>query len=172
MGSRGINIEANPSLFDEFVRARPDDININIGVSDHEGSLDFYMIDEHSGRNTFSREAAESFVREYPAFSIQETRKIPVTTISSILANYYDEKCPLFLSVDAEGFDYRILKSMDFSKYRPAVICAEIVFAGEKGEANEIISLLKTSDYFIYYLSCGNILFVDLQYRKILNPWE
>lgn len=164
-GSRGINVEANPVLAEAFRSARPDDINLNVGVGPVAGILDFYMIDERSGRNSFSKEAAESFVREHPEFSIREIRKIPVTTVERILQDHYDGRCPAFLSIDTEGFDYSILQSIDFSKYRPAAICAEVSFSGAKQQEDEIISLLRQADYFPYYMAIGNILFVDEAYR-------
>src|SRR5262249_38551597 len=61
-GSRGVNIDANPDVMDAFRRERPQDANINVGVAGTSGSMTFYRIDAFSGRNTFSKEAAEKFV--------------------------------------------------------------------------------------------------------------
>src|ERR1035437_2058923 len=36
-GCRGINVEANPQLIFVFQAARPDDINLNVGIGDKEG---------------------------------------------------------------------------------------------------------------------------------------
>ena len=40
-GSRGINIEANPQLINDFITHRPEDINLNIGINDERVNLIF-----------------------------------------------------------------------------------------------------------------------------------
>ncbi len=172
LGSRGINIEANPILSQEFTRVRPNDINLNIGVSDVTGELDFYMIDERSGRNSFSREVAERFVQDHPQFSITDIRKIPVTTVPDILEKYYNGKCPSFMSIDVEGLDYTILKSIDFNRYRPVVVCVEVVFAGAGEQKDEIFLLMKQAGYYVHFATSGNLIFVDKASRAKLQPWS
>ncbi|MND29637.1 FkbM family methyltransferase [Agrobacterium tumefaciens] len=171
LGSRGINIEANPILSEEFIKARPDDINLNIGISDSIGELDFYMIDDRSGRNSFSREVAERFVQDHPQFSITNIRKIPVTTVSTVLEKYYNGKCPAFLSIDVEGLDYTILKSIDFNQYRPIVVCVEVVFAGADEQKDEIFLLMRQAGYYVHFATSGNLIFVDQAMKAKLRPW-
>lgn len=171
-GSRGINVEANPYLYKKFLEDRPSDVNLNVGVSDKEGVLAFYMIDDFSGRNSFSKSVAEEFVRQYPAFSIREVRPIPVTTIHAILDRYANGKCPSLLTIDVEGLDYSILNSMDLQKYRPAVICAEVVFAGSDNAGKNIVELLRRNNYYVHAITPGNVIFVDEMHRKVLQPWD
>lgn len=171
LGSRGINIEANPVLAAEFKDTRPEDINLNIGVSDTIGELDFYMIDERSGRNSFSREVAESFVRDYPQFSITAVEKIPVTTITEILDKHYNGKCPAFMSIDVEGLDHKILRSIDFNRHRPMVVCVEVVFSGAGGEKDEIFHLMTKAGYYVHFATSGNLIFVDEIWKSKLCPW-
>jgi FkbM family methyltransferase len=127
-GSRGVNVEANPNLIQEFLKQRPDDLNLNVGVATSLGSLPFYMIDEHSGRNTFSKQEAENFVTEYPQFKIQKVINVQCFPIKEILKRCPNGEYPDFLSMDVEGFDYEILKQMDleYSKTSPKIICVEV----------------------------------------------
>jgi len=127
-GSRGVNVEANPNLIQEFKTHRPDDLNLNIGVALSTESLPFYMIDEHSGRNTFSKQEAEKFVTEYPQFKIQKVINVQCFPIKEILKRCPNNEYPDFLSMDVEGLDYDILKQMDleYSKSSPKIICVEV----------------------------------------------
>ena len=45
-GSKGINIEPNPPFFNLFTRERPNDINLNIGISDKEQDLEYFEFNE------------------------------------------------------------------------------------------------------------------------------
>lgn len=59
-GCRGVNVEANPNLIDEFYKERPDDINICCGVGNHPGKMPFYMIDEKVDEIVLKREWTNS----------------------------------------------------------------------------------------------------------------
>src|SRR4051795_2870261 len=55
MGWRGINIEPAAQPFARLEEARGRDINLNVGVSDSEGTLSFFEFpDDLSGSSTFS----------------------------------------------------------------------------------------------------------------------
>lgn len=171
LGSTGINIEANPNLFQNFIQYRPNDINLNIGVGPVFGVSDFYMIDELSGRNTFSKDAANSFIADNHDFSIKEIIPIEIFTFEYIISTYYNGKCPMFLSIDIEGLDYSVLKTVDFNRFRPVVICAEAVFSGSSVDNYDIVSLLQDVGYFVYCNACSNIIFVESEYKNKLFPW-
>ena len=55
-------------------------------------------------------------------------KKITSQTLTKILDNSkYKNKRIDFLNIDVEGADLDTLKSLDFSRYSPKVICAEIL---------------------------------------------
>src|SRR3970282_781555 len=62
-GCRGINIEPDPTLFNEFLKHRKEDINLNIGISDRNCELDFYIISSPT-LNTFSKDEAAKYSLE------------------------------------------------------------------------------------------------------------
>jgi len=43
-GWTGINIEPIEKLYNEYITQRPNDININKGISNKEGEIDFYIL--------------------------------------------------------------------------------------------------------------------------------
>jgi len=156
-GSTGINIEPNPNLIELFKTQRPNDKNLNIGISPTGGSMNFYMIDDTSGRNTLVESEAKRFIEEYPQFSIRQVITVPTRKLNDII----DEECegvfPDFLTMDTEGLDYDILRSTDFSKSKPKVMCIEV-----RPEFSPCFNMLMERNGYICYCRMGiNLIYVD-----------
>lgn len=167
-GSRGVNVEANPNLYEAFLACRPEDTNLNVGVSPVSSEpMKFYMVDKWSGRNTFDRQVAEDFVSAHPQFSITETMDVPVLTITDIVNQHCSGRFPDFLSIDVEGLDESIIRSIDFERGAPKVICAEVV-AGAGSARNEagLKRYLSEKGYFSLIRCGGNTVFVRNEYRE------
>jgi FkbM family methyltransferase len=159
-GSRGINVEANPNLIEAFREHRPADINLNVGVGAEPGELNFYFIDDWSGRNTFLREVAEEFVRQHPAFSIRKVQPISVVTLNDIVSEHANGRFPDFLTLDVEGLDYEILRSTTFNEDRPVAICVESELLADRGRAAKMNELLLGRGYRFYTRTVDNLIFV------------
>lgn len=159
-GSRGINVEANPNLIEAFRAARPEDVNLNVGAGPEPGTLNFYFIDDWSGRNTFRRDVAEEFVRENPQFQIRDVRPIPVVTLDSIVAEHAGGRFPDFLSLDVEGLDYDLLRSATLQPDGPLVICVEAVSGADSDDSARLTGLLTGRGYHLYMRTVGNLIFV------------
>lgn len=163
-GSRGINIEANPSLHKKFMKKRPDDINLNIGISTQEDELDFYIMEDNT-LSTFSQQECEQMQAQ--GNKLQEVKKIRLTTVEQIIEKYCGGVFPDFLSIDVEGMDFDILQSINFEKYRPKVICVEAadyspVGAGQR--RTELIDYLVSKDYYEYANTNLNAIMVDRKF--------
>lgn len=128
-GSRGVVIEASPEMAAVFHRERPQDSVLNVGAGAKPGLLPFYRFHEHSGRNTFSKQVADDFVREYPMHAVQDIIHVEVMTLDQIVEKFCDGKFPDYLSIDIEGLDQAVLEPADFSKTRPKVISSEMTEA-------------------------------------------
>jgi len=165
-GSRGINVEANPNLFSQFMVDRPYDINLNFGVGKESGFIPFYMIDNYSGRNSFDFETVNAFVQDYPEFSIKQVVDLPVMTVAQILSN---RTIPDFLTIDVEGLDYDILKSIDFERYPFKVICVEVGGSDKINYADAVSSLLEENNYFSLIRCGANLIFVAKQYEHLVR---
>ena len=159
-GSRGINVEANPNLIEAFHRHRPEDINLNTGVGPRRGTLDFYFIDDWSGRNTFSRAVAEAFVRESGGFQIQKTVPIPVVTLNDVVDQHAGGRFPDLLSLDVEGLDLDILAGASFGDADPVVVCVEADFGQQDGKAAELTGLMSGRGFALYARTVANLIFV------------
>ena len=118
-GWRGVCVEANPNHIKAFLDHRPEDTILNMGVGVSTSFMDFYMIDDYSGRNTFDKEVAEKFVSEHPQFQISKVTPIKVVKIDELFERL---GVPDLLTIDIEGLDYEVLDTM---RGRPKVICVE-----------------------------------------------
>ncbi len=122
-GWRGINIEPIPELVEKLNKARPEDTNKGVAISDRPGQLTFYKGVNASGLSTLSAKIAASHRAKGFEFT---TIKIPVTTLNAVLDEHARDKPEItFLNVDVEGFEKQVLSSVDFKRYRPRVIMAE-----------------------------------------------
>lgn len=161
-GCRGINIEANPFLIAEFKKQRPEDINLNVGVSTKEGILPFYKFDESSGRNTFSKEEADSISSD--DFKIEDIVELPVVTLKSIIEKYCQNVFPDFLDCDIEGLDFDVLSGYDLKNNGPKVVCVEV----REKDIEKFDSMLSGKGYFKYCRMGENNIYVQNRYRKTL----
>ena len=149
-GCRGINIEANPQLIENFKINRPEDINLNIGIDGEDGELDFFIMKDNT-LSTFSKSECDSMILQ--GKPLLEIKKISLTTISSILKKYFNNKFPDFLSLDVEGLDMKIIQSIDFNQSFPKVICveaAEYSPIGAGARRSELIDFLIGKGYYEY----------------------
>jgi FkbM family methyltransferase len=166
-GCRGINIEPDPKLFINFNKDRKLDINLNIGISDKKGELDFYIISSPT-LNTFSKVVAENYVHE-GSYVINKIQKIKVETIRNLINKYSRGKFPEFLSLDAEGVDEIIIKSIEFNNNYPIVICIETLSFSTTGRGIKNISLIN------YITSEGYLVYADTNINTIFvrrDVWE
>lgn len=123
-GWRGINIEPIPELIEKLNKARPEDTNKGVAISDRPGELPFYKGNgKASGLSTLSPSIAASHrARGYEFTKIM----IPVMTLNAVLDEHAKNKSEItFLNVDVEGFEKQVLSSIDFKRYHPRVIMAE-----------------------------------------------
>jgi FkbM family methyltransferase len=161
-GSRGINIEPDPSLFASFLKERKEDINLNIGISDASGTLDFFIMNVPT-LNTFSQQEANNYKNEGDFF-IKEVTKIKVETIAKVISDYKNGVFPEFLTLDAEGIDEIVLKSIDYENNKPMVICTETISFSEKGRGVknvDLIQFIESKGYILYADTHINSIFVE-----------
>ncbi len=147
-GWKGINIEPDPTRAVNFNVSRPKDINLNLGIANKKGELKFYIFNP-STLSTFSRHKAEDYQKQ--GFELKKTSKIKVDRLSNILKKYCKKSIDFF-SIDTEGFDVEVLKSYDWDKFKPKVICIE-------SSNKEIDRILSTFGYKKIYQTDVNSIF-------------
>jgi hypothetical protein len=122
-GWSGINIDINSLSIDYFNFLRPNDININIALSNNKAIKTVYYQKKMSPLNTLKiKQAKKIFVGNI------KREKVKSETLSTIINNTkFKGKKINFLNIDTEGSDFEILKNFNFKKYKPELICIELV---------------------------------------------
>jgi FkbM family methyltransferase len=164
-GARGINIEPDSALLEEFKLKRKEDINLGIGIGEEEATTDFFIMNEPT-LNTFLREEAERMVNENSNAEIREIKKIRIRTLQAVINEYNGGKFPDLLSIDVEGLDEVILRSVNFEKDPPKVMCVEtLTFSsiGKGKKKTELIEFIKGKGYMVYADTYINTIFVREQ---------
>ena len=164
-GAKGVLVEPDYSEIPLIQKLRSKDKILNIGVGlINQKEADFYIF-ETIGLNTFSREEAE--IRQKTGKNkIINVIKVPLKSINEIIAENFDTY-PDFLSIDIEGLDLSVLKTLDFNKYPIPVICAETCTYSEnhiKPKDYSTIEFMLSKGYFVYADTYINSIFVDIEW--------
>ncbi|KKU14021.1 MAG: SAM-dependent methyltransferase [Microgenomates group bacterium GW2011_GWC2_45_8] len=143
-GWRGINIDPNMDSIERFMNSRPKDINLNIGISGEKSKIIFFRFFPDT-LSTFSPNLAKDYVKSgYKKIKEEYIQTFP---LAMVLKKYAGKKKIDFLSVDTEGFDEKVLKSNDWKKYKPKIICVESNKSGE----SKINNLLRENKYTLAF---------------------
>jgi FkbM family methyltransferase len=162
-GSHGVCVEADKSLIPLIKKFRPKDRIINAGVSINqiETHADFYIFDV-KGLSTFDKD--EAIRREsYGTYKILEIDRVQLIDINSLI-NQNFTTYPDFLSIDIEGLDLDVLKSLNFDLYPIPVICVETCLYSEnhiRQKDNSISKILIEQGYEVYADTYVNTIFVE-----------
>ena len=120
-GWRGINVEPSPVWHRQLCQQRPRDINLNVAASDTFGHLTLYdHID--GGLGTAVKSLAERHEGELGI------AMVPVDVEMVTLTSLCERHAPAvvhFLKIDVEGHEEQVLRGMDFSRFRPWILCIE-----------------------------------------------
>ncbi|MEO6583896.1 MAG: FkbM family methyltransferase [Ferruginibacter sp.] len=167
-GSKGVLIEPNPYLAKKLKQIRRNDMveNVGIGLS-QVAEADFYLFPNYAnGLSTFSKTEADHWqnngMKGIGKIPIEKIIKMPLLPINSILEKYFDNTALNFISIDVEGLDLDILKTMDFEKYTPELICVETLMYNEKQEGYKndgILQFMATKNYLPYADTRVNTIF-------------
>ncbi len=154
-GWRGINIDAMPGSMKIFKKIRPEDINLEVALSDRIEELTYYRFN-YPELNTFNEKHVQKWNGQ-GNIKVIGTNKLKTSTLTQVLDLYAKEKTVIdLLSIDIEGMDFTVLKSIDLDKYTIKLILIE---EGHK-DINEIIS----GDLYNYLTKRGYVFL-----SKLLN---
>jgi FkbM family methyltransferase len=167
-GSSGVCVEAHPDLAQKIATIRPRDVclNVAIGVGE-EGPVDVHIFDLAGLSTTDAEEAAQR--EALGTYRVVRTVAVPQCTINKVIAAHF-ATYPALLSLDIEGMDYAVLRSLDDDRFPIPVICAETVEYSEghvREKVQAIADLLEPRGYFLYADTFINSIFVrDAWFRS------
>ena len=151
---RGVNIDINEVSIKIFDYVRREDLNVNSAVSLSKGYVNYFYDKPLSGYTSLIKKK-----------DLKKTKKIKSNRLDSILdSTKYKNKKIDFLSIDAEGKDFDVLKSLDFKRYEPKSICIEIWGKAKKKnfnlKKNSIYKFLKKKKYRLAFNEKENYIFL------------
>jgi FkbM family methyltransferase len=151
-GSRGINVEPNEALFAEFIKARPDDINLCVGVAPVRGHMTFHHVAADPGRFTFDVATATTL-------GIVRSVELPVMRLNRIVDQHAGGKWPDLLSIDIEGLDFDVLQSAEFEDNPPRVVIVE-ADNGSGDTSHDLSALMAVKGFVLHSWAGHNMIFV------------
>ncbi len=154
-GGHGVLVEPNPAYLARLRRYRPHDVIVEAGVGiTDDVSADYYVIRDAPMRNTFSKGDVEYLRKRAGGEVVERVVKMPLIALNRLIAEKLGA-APDLLSTDVEGLDIGILQTLDFQRYRPAVIIAETPPRGP------IPDLLASKGYEIRGATMFNVIFAN-----------
>lgn len=157
-GWSGICVDPLPGLAKEFARWRSRDRFVQVGVAAEEGEMVYHMFDE-SAMNTCSERVATQCV-----LPLVDRQHVKVMPCSRLLAQYLPPGRTIdILSVDVEGMDAEVLRSNDWSRYRPRVVVAEVMTSAAIIDvlATEIVRFMAEQRYVVFARVPSAVAFMD-----------
>ena len=120
-GWSGINIDMEEDKISLFNMVRPRDLNILSPISDKEEDVTLYRYSKYGLGSTIDKKIAFETSDHIYDKTIVKTR-----TLNQVIneSPYKDTQIDV-LSIDVEGVDFKVLKSLNIEKYSPKVIIIE-----------------------------------------------
>lgn len=125
-GWRGINVEPIQKHWEALQKQRPEDINLQIGLSNKAGRLQFTEYPEGDGLSTFDvsmQKMYEAGKHNFPTRKIHKY-EVEVRTLQSVVEEVKPKHIH-FIKVDVEGYEYEVIKGYDWRFVRPELVCIE-----------------------------------------------
>ncbi len=169
---KGVLVEPNTKISQQIANVRPNDIVINKGVGVVAGELSYYDFGDNNVLNTCSESEKDFIIKQ--GFPLLNTTEIEIVPINDLLYEYFPDGRLDFLSIDIEGQDEEIVKSIDYDFIRPALICMETaVYKGGKiNSMLELVEFFKSRDYYLTADTSLNSIFIDGKrsiHKRFLN---
>ena len=168
---RAILVEPNPTSFAKLEANFADVAHVsleNVAIADVDGTMDF-LVPILTGNEpswfpqtaSLSEEAMQQSIRlirqEHKGTGnytdMPQIERIPVQTLTpqSLIDNHQIEHFDA-LSVDAEGYDLKILQQINFGKYHPSVVIYEY-YSLSYGDTIRSVRMLQRADYQCFWQS-------------------
>jgi FkbM family methyltransferase len=129
-GASGVLVEPDPRVLSRLRRTRPRDTIIGAAATfdarthaplSRLSNPVFNSLDSDFARRTIEHSKTWSGEAQEMIDSIT----VPLVRINDILREHFSSRRLHLLSIDAEGMDFGLLKSVDLHAFRPLVICIE-----------------------------------------------
>ena len=146
-GWSGINFDINHYSIKLFNFLRKRDLNIHSGISRKKSKLTMYYRKEINMLNTLDEKIAKIHFRNG-----YKKKNIQVNTLNFFISKKLKKLNKIdFINIDVEGYELDALKSLNFSIYKPQLICIEIHNTKKMYDTN--YKYLKSNDVYNYLIN-------------------
>lgn len=136
-GWHGVNIEPNERLAALIAKVRPRDKTYRVAVSDR-GTRALFREYLGDGLSTISTDMKTAYADvDQPTHQYYHDYYVPTEPLSTILKKAGLKEIH-FMKVDVEGAESQVIKSNDWSVFRPHVLCIDAVHSD--GEYRDILT--------------------------------
>lgn len=130
---QGVLVEPQPAVFSRLKETYKGNEQVrleNAAIAHEDGEVDLYTVDVGQpdlpdwleGCASLSKEPILKFENEFPNLrEHMHVLKIPALTLGSLL-NKYEQQTVDLLQIDVEGFDFEVIKMVDYENFKPAII--------------------------------------------------
>lgn len=147
-GWRGINIDAMPGSMKLFNQLRKRDTNLEIPIGKDGEEVRYYEF-EDKALNGFESDSLIARNQSKPQNKLKKIHHLKTQSLNSILEAYLPKGQTIdFMSIDVEGQELRILETLEFEKFTPKWILAEVWGYSIGRNMNGVVdSILKSKGY-------------------------
>lgn len=159
-GWSGVCVDANPLNTLLHKIARPRDQALNFAVDRLPGPAMKFYIFKPWQLSTLSSDWASRLMQT--GARLIKTRDVEVKSIPSFGISTAPGET-FFLSVDVEGLDSEVLAGVDWSEFKPSLICVEEI--GQSNEPGGTQTLLENNGYFVAARTPVSSIYVHKSFR-------
>jgi FkbM family methyltransferase len=158
-GMTGVLVEANPELVPALQRFRPADTIVAAAVVPQPADF----VDLHISKQNELSSIDKNFVETWhdPKGHIRKTVTVPALTLNQILEKHFGKSSPSLLSIDVEGLDFALLKTIDWRRWRPSIIQIEPSENYAPGTTTAMMDALAQQGYAAVAITPVNLIAVD-----------
>ncbi len=155
---QGVCVEPDPTLSPIIQKVRKRDECLNVGISGTDSEIsDFYIFDKKI-LSTFSKTECDLLIAA--GHELEQILNVRLLPINEVIARYFNP-WPNFISIDTEGLEIKILKSLSFDKFRSEVFCIETVEHTSEKKIPEISNIMLSHGYRVYADTFINTIYVE-----------
>jgi FkbM family methyltransferase len=154
----GVLVEPIPEVYKKLIsnyKGQPQLHFENSAIGPNNGEMALYMLRDTNGQTeelsvfaSFNEDEVLKYKKRTKQALSVESIVVPVITFVNLLEKHNIDNVSL-LAIDTEGFDYQILKSIDFKKIRPKIIEFEHSHLSEDDERASY-NLLSSNGYQLH----------------------
>tara|TARA_B100001250_G_scaffold62980_1_gene49440 strand:- start:1797 stop:2624 length:828 start_codon:yes stop_codon:yes gene_type:complete len=140
---KGVLSEPSPQWHESLKKNRTNSTIITdcIWTKSNE-ELDFFVSD--IGAYSTLKSYIDNDFKSMPGNTIARKKngkfiKVKTISLNDLIKSYFQNKSPSYISIDTEGSEFEILKSLDFKKFRPIVFTIEHNFTDYQKKIDDLM---------------------------------